>query len=230
MLKDVFKVGALVALLVAGVSLSAGWAQTPGAIKLVAEVPFEFHVAGKLMPPGKYEVKGQSDIVVSLTGEEGSVFAITREVGAKGNSDSTPPKLVFHGYGDEKYFLTEVWTGRAVGRQLRMSEVERAFALTYGHKIRLASVRLQARPVEVSRRRSLGWLEHGEELLGVRELNSRQVLPGTKGWSGQHSSTDAGRSNGTHVNLFRPRPPAGLSRLPGEPAGIWGPTRTARGR
>ena len=40
------------------------------------------------------------------------------------SAQATPPKLVFHKYGDE-YILHEVWTGGTSGQELRQSRRER---------------------------------------------------------------------------------------------------------
>ncbi|HYJ46648.1 MAG TPA: hypothetical protein VEV81_08540 [Pyrinomonadaceae bacterium] len=122
---SVFSTLVLFALLVAP-SVSAAANAT-----VVFQVPFDFIVAGKTLPAGRYVVVRStlySNEILSLRGldQDEGVYALTSTVQSNGAvSDS---KLVFTRY-EGQYFLAEFWTsGEESGRRLVKSEKERALA------------------------------------------------------------------------------------------------------
>ena len=90
------------------------------AASIECDVPFSFQISDRTLPPGVYRV----------TAEHGSLFVRGLRRGAVtmtssvASAQATPPKLVFHKYGDE-YILHEVWTGGTSGQELRQSRRER---------------------------------------------------------------------------------------------------------
>jgi hypothetical protein len=97
----------------------------------VFQIPFDFVVAGKTLPAGKYIVTRStlaSDEIVSLRGvdKNGGAYALTMTVRANKIQDDT--KLVFNRYQDQ-YFLSEFWTsGQDSGRQVIKTNKELALA------------------------------------------------------------------------------------------------------
>jgi hypothetical protein len=106
------------------------------AITLKADIPFAFQVGNKALPAGEYSVESVSRTnnnvrMIRRTDAPVGALALTGPVDAKnGKSDI---KLVFHKYGDT-YFLSEIWTGGALGRKLaepgREKELEREMSGT----------------------------------------------------------------------------------------------------
>jgi hypothetical protein len=92
-------------------------------------VPFQFTIDKMLMPAGNYSIKSanpawQSSGVLIIQGVGSTArsrFLNTNPLQSVGAQDQS--KLVFHCYGDS-CFLSQVWTGDNVGRQLRMSSYE----------------------------------------------------------------------------------------------------------
>ena len=97
--------------------------------RLTANIPFDFSVAGKKLPAGKYWInraqQSSGDMVVQISSPDGhsNISRLTIPVVA-----SNPAKtglLVFHRYGEE-YFLSEIWpAGGVTGRGLHKSRAER---------------------------------------------------------------------------------------------------------
>jgi hypothetical protein len=97
--------------------------------RLTANIPFDFTVADKKLPSGKYSIgRAQSntgDLVLQINNVAGggSLTRLTIPV------NTVHPKekgtLVFHRYGDQ-YFLYQVWpAGGSIGRALPKSRSER---------------------------------------------------------------------------------------------------------
>ena len=101
-------------------------------VKVKANIPFDFSVAGKQFKAGQYSIgranqaSGDSILAISHSNDFGKIFSAmiwlerlrAREKGT----------LVFHRYGNE-YFLAEVWsagstTGRAFVKSRRERELE----------------------------------------------------------------------------------------------------------
>lgn len=93
------------------------------------DVPFQFTIDKTLMPAGSYSIKsassdsGNSGTLIIQNGQTGRsrFFNTNSPVQSLGGKDQT--KLVFHCYGGS-CFLSQVWTGNDVGRQLKESRQE----------------------------------------------------------------------------------------------------------
>lgn len=108
---------------------NAAWAQHSEALK--ANIPFGFYAGDKLMPPGPYRVETISHDVIRLTQADTFESVVFFVVSAKEAKDSSP-RIVFHGYGAEKY-LSELWWGQKGSIQLpsaRERELQIAYSLT----------------------------------------------------------------------------------------------------
>ena len=98
-------------------------AQAQSANTVISNVPFEFIVADKTLPAGKYRVNRSIGNALKIWTSDAAAFRLTNEIQP---SKDRRARLVFHRYGD-RYFLAEVWTGAGdVGRQLLKSRQERA--------------------------------------------------------------------------------------------------------
>jgi hypothetical protein len=96
---------------------------------LVADIPFPFHVADKLLPAGQYVVTqegGNGVILVKGSNIDAPFFVLTNAC-----QKLTAPDvgtLDFHRYGTS-YFLARIWTpGYHQGRELHRSRMEREVA------------------------------------------------------------------------------------------------------
>ena len=102
-----------------------------GQQKLRVDVPFEFHVAGAVLPAGQYDVDRDGRNIRNLLFLDcdacGSrVIALTYPTG--GGTAADRGRLVFNKYGDT-YFLSEVWVpGYAQGGALTQSKSEQELA------------------------------------------------------------------------------------------------------
>ncbi|HSE17403.1 MAG TPA: hypothetical protein VLB46_10135 [Pyrinomonadaceae bacterium] len=100
--------------------------------RLTANIPFDFSIADKKLPAGKYVVsraqQSAGDLLVQIKSADGhetvsrlTIPVVTLNAMSKGS-------LVFHKYGDE-YFLSEIWpAGGLTGRELPKSRTERDLA------------------------------------------------------------------------------------------------------
>ena len=92
-------------------------------------VPFQFAIGKSVMPAGHYSIKSASQLGTLIiqdrqTGRSRFVDG-GNPIRARGAQDQT--KLVFHCYSGS-CFLSQVWTGNDVGRQLTVSHRERQLA------------------------------------------------------------------------------------------------------
>ena len=71
-----------------------------------AKVPFDFTVAGKVLPAGTYTIKPRSPNLILISNHDQPVaaFSLVNQNGEKSPNDG---KLVFHKYGGQ-YFLSEI--------------------------------------------------------------------------------------------------------------------------
>jgi hypothetical protein len=111
---------------------------------LVANIPFAFHVADKLLPAGQYVVThegGNGAILVNGTNIDAPFFVLTNAC-----EKVTAPregKLEFHRYGTS-YFLARIWTpGYYQGRELHRSRMERELAAS--RNVQAESIRAAVR-------------------------------------------------------------------------------------
>jgi ribosomal protein L33 len=99
-----------------------------GQQRIRVDIPFEFHLAGTVLPAGQYEVNvGAHNMqsLVSLDCSECRASAYATTFGIGGGADAlTQGRLVFNKYG-ETYFLSQVWSpGYSQGRALNKSKTE----------------------------------------------------------------------------------------------------------
>jgi len=111
---------------------------------MTVDVPFDFMVANTAMNAGNYTVKlfakgpcAMGCAVIQIEGQDGA-NAMSFIQPPNGKTTSGRASLVFHKYGEDKYFLAEIrLPGQAV-QKAYMSESERAIALTYWQVKRIA--------------------------------------------------------------------------------------------
>jgi len=88
-------------------------------------VPFQFATGKSVMPAGHYFIKSaspNSGTLIIQHGQTGrSRFVDGNPIRSRGAQDQT--KLIFHCYSGS-CFLSQVWTGNDVGRQLKESSQE----------------------------------------------------------------------------------------------------------
>jgi len=125
--RGVAKAGLLAAMIVIAASVSAN-AQSLQ-YRLTANIPFDFSVAGKKLPAGKYWInrsqQGIGDMVVQISSTDGHSNVTRLTIPVSVFNPVTKSTLVFRRYGDQ-YFLSEVWpAGGATGREFPKSRAER---------------------------------------------------------------------------------------------------------
>lgn len=88
-------------------------------------VPFQFAIGKSVMPAGHYSIKFASrdsgSLIIQDRQTGRSRFVDGNPIQSRGAQDQT--KLVFHCYSGS-CFLSQVWTGNDVGRQLTKSSQE----------------------------------------------------------------------------------------------------------
>jgi hypothetical protein len=123
MKKQVIKIFSMLSLAVT-LTVAAVYANPTDTLK--ANIPFDFSVGNKTLPPGVYTVRPiTSTGMLRIRREDGreAVMIQTNGVMARRAQDQT--KLVFRRYGNQ-YFLAQVWTaGDSNGRELWKSRTER---------------------------------------------------------------------------------------------------------
>ena len=125
--RRVAKAGLLAAMIVIAASVSAN-AQSLQ-YRLTANIPFDFSVADKKLPAGKYWVnraqQSQGDMIVQIRSTTGNANVIRLTIPVNTLHPMQSASLIFNRYGNE-YFLSEVWPkGGSVGRALPKSHAER---------------------------------------------------------------------------------------------------------
>jgi hypothetical protein len=90
-------------------------------------IPFEFVVGDHTLPAGEYVIEavisGGAALAIRGSDNGESVVRLAEPIGAMSKRKSA--RLVFHRYG-QNYFLTQIWSGDSLGRQLVKSKQERA--------------------------------------------------------------------------------------------------------
>jgi hypothetical protein len=129
MRKQILKSFTMLVLIVA-VSFMASVASANGqsSCMIVADIPFDFNVGGKVLTAGEYTVKAftANGDALAISNYESKTDAIRLTLSIQGSKVPEQAKLVFHRYG-QRYFLSEVWSsGERTGRQLLKSREERA--------------------------------------------------------------------------------------------------------
>ena len=127
MTNAVAKVGllAVMTIIAAGVSAQA----QSLTYRLTANIPFDFSVAGKKLPAGKYWINraqmGNGDTLVQIRSTDGKENITRLTIPVQTFDPVKHSSLVFHRYGEE-YFLSEIWpAGGQTGRELPKSQAER---------------------------------------------------------------------------------------------------------
>lgn len=114
--------------LVVGLALAAGVASANGQTSnmVTATIPFDFVVADKTLPAGKYSIRSatQAGDVLKIGSRDGKSSAMRFSDSIREKRENPTARLVFHRYG-QKYFLAEVWSGDEYGRELRRCKTER---------------------------------------------------------------------------------------------------------
>jgi hypothetical protein len=122
------KFGLLAVMMIVAAGVSAK-AQTLE-YRLTANIPFDFSVADKKLPAGKYWInraqQSQGDTVLQVRSANGSSAGVVRlTIPVNTLHPMTSASLIFNRYGNE-YFLSEVWPkGGSVGRGLPKTRAER---------------------------------------------------------------------------------------------------------
>jgi hypothetical protein len=103
-------------------------------MRLTASVPFEFTVAGKILPAGEYSIStGSNSSLLLIQGEREPAAALAlaqRESPVRTGDPASITKLVFNKYGD-RYFLSKVVNGYAdTALAIPMTRAERELAKT----------------------------------------------------------------------------------------------------
>jgi hypothetical protein len=99
------------------------------AYPITASIPFDFSVADRKLPAGKYSIArakvGSDNSVLSIFDGDGHPKDIRHSIPVSSFNAKDKPTLIFHRYGDQ-YFLYQVWSaGETTGRQFLKSSAER---------------------------------------------------------------------------------------------------------
>ena len=97
--------------------------------RITANVPFDFSIAGKKLPAGKYSIGrariNSDDSVLSVLDGDGHAKEMRTSIPVSTLTAKNNATLIFHRYGDQ-YFLYQVWSaGGTTGRQFPKSSAER---------------------------------------------------------------------------------------------------------
>ena len=111
--------GILATLSLAATSLVA---QSKPLIKV--NVPFNFVAGAKTLPAGEYRVQADGPSVVWIRSADYKTTLNLIANSAENEQMNGVAALRFNRYGD-RYFLSEIWTGSDVGRQLPKSRAEK---------------------------------------------------------------------------------------------------------
>jgi hypothetical protein len=109
--------------------LTVASAHAQSAKSIVVTIPFDFNVAGKMLPAGEYIVRRATQNTsegwqISLKDGRAGAFVLTMSIQAGAVNENS--RLVFNRY-DDQYFLSQVWTsGDSDGRGLVRSGKERS--------------------------------------------------------------------------------------------------------
>lgn len=125
------KVSAIATVLITGALLLV-----PPAIaqsqNLIVTIPFDFYVASKLLPAGKYTVEPRSQAAaLRIHGPNGeSAFVLTTALAKNARPDES--RLAFRQYGDMSFLVGVYWEGYANGRETVTSAMEQRLARSTG--------------------------------------------------------------------------------------------------
>lgn len=107
------------------VSLAALPAAAKSVDNMRAQVPFDFHVGGRLVRAGDCTVEALTadEQVLRISNGKEVATTTTNYNSERGNGEGRA-RLVFHKYGDQ-FFLAAVWGSDSTGRTLSESKRER---------------------------------------------------------------------------------------------------------
>jgi len=114
--------------------------------KLTVNIPFDFTVADKKLPAGKYSVGraqvAEGDMIIQISSVAGDETVTRITIPVIKRDAVKEGLLIFRQYGDE-YFLSEIWpAGGHTGRVLPRSRTERELEQK-GGDVKIAQVRFQ---------------------------------------------------------------------------------------
>jgi hypothetical protein len=93
---------------------------------VIANIPFPFFVANRVLPPGRYIVTPIGESNLRIYAKHQGAIVQTHSVQSK--APEGVARVVFHRYGDT-YFLSEVWiAANGTGSQVFPSQAERESA------------------------------------------------------------------------------------------------------
>ena len=134
------------ALLLSVAAISTCYAQQT---VLTVKIPFAFQDGNRTLPAGEYVVERLSsgtELVQRLRQVDGGAMMFVQTLPVEAKTGNQNPELVFNGYG-HTYFLSQIWTGGAHGRQLFKSDYEKSIAR---EQVR-SEIALLLQPTSVSR-------------------------------------------------------------------------------
>jgi len=110
--------------ILATLSLAATSLMAQSMPTITVNVPFNFAVGAKTLPAGEYQVQTDRPGLVLIHSKnfKSAVNLITHS--AEDTQMNGVGALKFHRYGD-RYFLSQIWTGGDVGRELPKSRAEK---------------------------------------------------------------------------------------------------------
>lgn len=115
------------ALILSGLATGISYAGQPA---LCVNVPFAFQAGDQEMPAGEYrletEVTGAGQFQL-LRQVDGDAVVILMTLPVESKAENPDPALIFHRYG-QTYFLAQIWSGGADGRELFKSNREKEMA------------------------------------------------------------------------------------------------------
>ena len=98
---------------------------------LVANIPFEFVVGDQTLRAGEYRIEpaaSSGQDFLKIVDADGRLLKIVWTMGVYARDLQTPPRLVFHCYGNQ-YFLSQIWPAASqLGRQLEVTPREKELA------------------------------------------------------------------------------------------------------
>ena len=116
-------------ILLAGVLAAGVQAQTSSAQKVIANIPFAFHVGQTELPAGKYTITvvnpSSDQKVLQIRNADGRSSAMVQTTSVLRNV-AGDAKLVFHRYGDRYFFAQAHVAGETTSLAAIKSKAERA--------------------------------------------------------------------------------------------------------
>jgi hypothetical protein len=120
---------AIAMIVLAGAFTVSAHAQTAGTQRVLANVPFDFHVGTKKLPAGRYTITvlnpASDRKTLQIRNSDGRSTAITLTTDVI-RAASENAKLVFHRYDDQYFFAEAQMAGDTMGLAALKSNVERA--------------------------------------------------------------------------------------------------------